>query len=228
MKYMNRYREISDVFYSLYGSISDISGRIGTYTDLGAISDLNITNRASRGTYHFTFAAGAQNNPFESGDGHGYLYTNYLSSYGIQVAYGDRGMMARKLTNGTYGEWSTIQLDTVTNPVGTVLTGAWTAASSSATLVKLTNSITLTKGVWLVIVTVPVVGEGSSNVTVGPQITVVDNNQFGAAIGAGAQAMRIISVSSTQEVYAISASSAAVTYTNTYFGRGGIRAIKIA
>ena len=111
--------------------------------------------------------------------------------------------------------------------IGTVLTGSWTATETSAVLVQLTQSITLTKGTWLVMATVPVVDSGNPTVVIGPQIPLIDNYEFGAASKAGEQAIRIIKVDTSQPVYAITGGSSPVTYNSNFLTRGGIRAVKI-
>ena len=111
--------------------------------------------------------------------------------------------------------------------LGTVLTGAWTATSSAATLVQLTQAITLTKGTWLVVITVPYADSGTPVVTFGPQSPYMDNQQFGAAQANADQAFRILTVETTQQVYAISGGSAAVNYNSSFLVRGGIKAVKI-
>jgi hypothetical protein len=111
--------------------------------------------------------------------------------------------------------------------LGTVLNENWIAESTSAGSVKVTNSITLTKGIWLAIITVPVVTSGTPNIVFGPMQNNVINYQYGAANAAGLQAMRIIIVSSTIELYGMTGGSSPVTYDSNYFSRGGIRAVKI-
>ena len=112
------------------------------------------------------------------------------------------------------------------NDIGTILTGTWTATSSSIST-KLTNSIVLTKGVWLVTLTVPVVSSGTPYAVIGPIFSAFDNQQLGVANNAGGQATRIISTQSNLEIYGQSGSSAPVTYDSNYLTRGGIKAVKI-
>lgn len=111
--------------------------------------------------------------------------------------------------------------------LGTVLNGAWITESTSTTGARVTNSITLTKGTWLAIVTVPVITSGSPSIVFAPNGDDIIAYQFGAANGNGLQAVRIITVSSTRELYGMSGGSSPVTYDNRYFNRGGIRAVKI-
>lgn len=111
--------------------------------------------------------------------------------------------------------------------LGTVLTGAWTATSSAATLVQLSQAVNLTKGTWLLIVTVPYASSGTPVITIGPENTVDNNQQFGTAVGSGTQCFRIMNVSTPISLYAMSGGSAAVSYDQTLLQRGGIKAMKI-
>jgi len=109
----------------------------------------------------------------------------------------------------------------------TVLLANWIATQTSANNVKVTDDLSLTEGLWLVILTVPFASSGTPIVRIDGTGSFY-SHQFGTTSASGAQTMKVINVDSNgATVYGASSSSAVVTYDSSYLSRGGLVAVRI-
>ena len=109
----------------------------------------------------------------------------------------------------------------------TVLLANWIATQTSANNVKVTDDLSLSEGLWLVILTVPFASSGTPIVRIDGTGSFY-SHQFGTTNASGAQTMKVINVDSNgATVYGASSSSAVVTYDSAYFSRGGLVAVRL-
>ena len=109
----------------------------------------------------------------------------------------------------------------------TVLAANWTATQTSANNVKVTDDLSLSEGLWLVILTVPFASSGTPIVRIDGDGSFYAH-QFGTTNASGAQTMKVINVDSNgTTVYGMSSSSAVVTYDSAYLSRGGLVAVRL-
>lgn len=106
---------------------------------------------------------------------------------------------------------------------GGVIYGAWTATSSSATGTRLSDELTLDKGVWIVSFAIP---PYSSSNNVG-QIYLEGNDYRWASAGY-ATGLWVVTVETTKTVSLKAGSAANVSWNSSYLTRGGIYAVKVA
>ena len=109
----------------------------------------------------------------------------------------------------------------------TVLAANWTATQTSANNVKVTDDLSLSEGLWLVILTVPFASSGTPIVRIDGTGSFYAH-QMGTTNASGAQTMKIVNVDSNGiTVYGMSSSSAVVTYDSAYLSRGGLIAVRL-
>ena len=108
---------------------------------------------------------------------------------------------------------------------GGVQTASWTANSSAANNVKLTDSIHLTAGTYVITVKYPGISATLSTAIQYGTGTLLDSfcTSAGAAYSSHSY---VINISSELDIFVVSATSTSITY--TYKERGGLRAIQIA
>lgn len=102
---------------------------------------------------------------------------------------------------------------------------SWTATSSSATGTVLTGTITLPKGTYLIAVGTPYVqgATGLAGLRVG---TATDTTTLvSMPVNAYTKASYIIQLTSQQNVYLLTQSSASLTFSNT--DRGSLKAVRL-
>lgn len=102
---------------------------------------------------------------------------------------------------------------------------SWTATSSSATGTVLTDTITLPKGTYLIAVGTPYV-QGATGL-VGLRVgTATDTSTLvSMPVNAYTKASYIIQLTSQQNVYLLTQSSASLTFSNT--DRGSLKAVRL-
>lgn len=102
---------------------------------------------------------------------------------------------------------------------------AWTATSSSATGVQLTNSVSLPKGTYLIAVGSPYVTKAAmlAGLKIGSSTDVTTLVHM--PVNSYSKASYIVNLTSTSSVYLVSQSSAATTFTNT--NRGSLKAVRL-
>lgn len=77
---------------------------------LGAVSDLNISNRQMGKIYIMIYTQETSNIPAQFTGGFSFLFVNIDSpGYGRQFAISNSGFYTRSLAAGNYSAWSTIQ-----------------------------------------------------------------------------------------------------------------------
>lgn len=108
---------------------------------------------------------------------------------------------------------------------GGVQTASWTANSSNANNVKLTDSIHLTPGTYVITVKYP-----NTSATLATAIyygtgTLLDSFCISQGIAMSSHSY-VINIPFEMDIYVVSATSASITY--TYKERGGLRAIQIS
>ena len=109
----------------------------------------------------------------------------------------------------------------------TVLFANWTATQTSSNTAKVTDDLSLSEGLWLVILTVPFASSGTPVVRI-DGTSGFYAHELGTANGSGAQTMKVINVDSNGiTIYGASSSSAVVTYDSAYFSRGGLVAVRL-
>lgn len=109
---------------------------------------------------------------------------------------------------------------------GTVLTATWIASSTSATGIKVTNSITLPKGTYLVVARTPYISTG--NPLLGLRKTGSEDlaQLMSGTQGQYAQGVFTVQSSGDESVALYTSSSFSVTY--DALARGSLTAIRIA
>ena len=118
------------------------------------------------------------------------------------------------LTNGVKGQT-------------TVLLANWIATQTSANNVKVTDDLSLSEGLWLVILTVPFASSGTPIVRIDGTGSFYAH-QMGTTNASGAQTVKIVDVDSNgMTVYGMSSSSAVTTYNSAFLSRGGLVAVRI-
>ena len=109
----------------------------------------------------------------------------------------------------------------------TVLAANWTATQTSANNVKVTDDLSLTEGLWLVILTVPFASSGTPIVRIDGTGSFYAH-QMGTTNGSGAQTVKIVNVDSNGiTIYGMSSSSSSVTYDSAFHSRGGLIAVRL-
>ena len=99
----------------------------------------------------------------------------------------------------------------------------WTASSSSATGTSLTQSLTLTPGVWLVAYAIPPYASGSG--TIGQ--VYLEGNDFRPADKAYQTGTWIVSATSSKTISVKAGAGASVSWNPEYLDRGGLWAAKL-
>lgn len=102
---------------------------------------------------------------------------------------------------------------------------SWTATSSSATGTQLTNSVTLPKGTYLIAVGTPYVqgATGLAGLRIG---TTTDSSTLvSMPVNAYSKASYIVQLTSQQNVYLLTQSSASLTFTAP--DRGSLKAVRL-
>lgn len=109
---------------------------------------------------------------------------------------------------------------------GAIQTASWTASSSTATLTILTQDLTLTKGVWLILARVP---EATANNTytfrTGSGTTDIDQQNYFLCDSYGMGAILVTVSSDTATVRLQTGYSQSTSYSQT--ARGGLQAIRL-
>ena len=190
--------EVNNTTYSICDavardSISQINDSLSNKAGSGTGADANIY-RISSGAQKFAIAATAE-------DGHRYgliVHSNKLGMYDF---------------TDQASEW--------TMTPGIYLHAAWTATSSSANNTRLTNSITLPAGTWVIVAKMPVCSV--ENFYVGLSYGGVP---FSAQVCSQGTSTWIMSLTSQQIVYLMSTQSATMSFSS--IERGSIKAIKMA
>ena len=109
----------------------------------------------------------------------------------------------------------------------TILVANWTATQTSANNVKVTDDLSLSEGLWLVILTVPFASSGTPVVRIDGTGS-FHAHQMGTTNASGAQTMKIVNVDSNGiTVYGMSSSSNPATYDSAYHSRGGLVAVRL-
>lgn len=84
--------------------------KLGFIKELGTVTNLNITNRATEKCYHMVYEGSATGSPPSAAGGHSVLYVNSNAAYGSQVAFSNGGSFFRTLSGNTYSDWNRIAL----------------------------------------------------------------------------------------------------------------------
>lgn len=102
---------------------------------------------------------------------------------------------------------------------------SWTATSSSATGVQLTDSVSLPKGTYLIAVGSPYVTKAAmlAGLKIGSATDVTTLVHM--PVNSYSKASYIVNLTSTSSVYLVSQSSAATTFTNT--DKGSLKAVRL-
>lgn len=108
---------------------------------------------------------------------------------------------------------------------GAVQTASWTANSSNANNVKLTDSIHLTAGTYVITVKFPNTSATLSTAIQYGTGTLLDSFCTGQGIAYSSHSY-VISIPSEIDIFVATATSSSITY--TYKDRGGLRAIQIS
>ena len=103
------------------------------------------------------------------------------------------------------------------------LSGAWTKTSSSATGTQLTDSLSLSKGIWLVSFTVP-----PYTATNRMQQVYLEGNDYRVANANYLQGFWLVEVLTTKSVAVYAGAGLSCTWDSGYLNRGGIQAVRIA
>ena len=91
------------------GDYDDLTNTpVPAYENKGTISDLNNVALDDGGAYKYIYNAGASNRPGTGGGTLLHMWNSGNHAWGCQVAFSDKGMYFRGISNSTFGAWNTI------------------------------------------------------------------------------------------------------------------------
>ena len=79
-----------------------------SYENKGQITDLNNVALDNGGAYKYIYNAGASNKPGTGGGTMLHMWNAGNHTYGCQIAFSDKGLYFRGVSNSTFGAWNTI------------------------------------------------------------------------------------------------------------------------